>query len=154
LSSNIPDSGVVLTPGEYSDESIAIAELDITLDGLEAQGILQDNNHMDIEALLNPISERVTYNEISDEDIYTAVLADWNSQSTNNISIAEDIIDPLPTRNEAVQAAFTLERYLSTQDSDFSGILDTALIKFRGQLRHEEFVSAKPTKITDVFHLE
>ena len=98
------------------------AEKDLTaaLDCLEATGILQRLNRMDIEALLNPPEESSMMDDTTDEEIFQAVM-DVKEDNGGHGDIDGDAADiPGPTRNEALQAALMLQRYVQDLDDPFA----------------------------------
>ena len=69
---------------------------------------------MDLEELLNPISEQELVGKISEEDIFQSVQDMLEAEQmmevngTNNVN--KDTVKAKPTCKEALMAAFTLQR--------------------------------------------
>lgn len=120
--------------------------------------MLQRANRLDLEDLLDPESEQQVTENSTDEDIYCAVMA--NCAAEQDIALAggaDDVDDdaeilPRPSRKEALQAAATLERYISVLEEPYARKLDNILLSFGRQTRFEESQNMLNTLITDHFH--
>ena len=61
------------------------------LDDLVATGALQNGNCMDLESLLNPLCESCTLTEVSDKEIYQAVMDAREAQENLEINGGDDM---------------------------------------------------------------
>ena len=90
-------------------DPVANAENEVrnALNNLQATGVLQPKNRMDIEALLNPPEESQTMDGVRDEEICQAVLVARNAHEEGPINDVEDDspFEPCPTHHEVFQAA-------------------------------------------------
>jgi len=101
-------------------DHVANAENEVrnTLDDLQATGVLQSKNKMDIEALLNPHEEPQMMDGTRDEEICQAVLAMRNAQEEGPTNGGDDNVEddsplaPCPTRHEVFRAASVINRYV------------------------------------------
>jgi len=57
------------------NDTVARAEKEVSssLDQLEARGVLQQRNRMDLEELLNPASEQELVSKVSEEEIFKSI---------------------------------------------------------------------------------
>ncbi|KIK75217.1 hypothetical protein PAXRUDRAFT_173446 [Paxillus rubicundulus Ve08.2h10] len=128
-----------------------------TLDDLEATGVLQPSNWMDITTLLNPAVETYNMFDVTDEDIFESVmdakmLQERNAEDNNNNNI--DNSEPQApglTRHEALQAMLMLKKYIGTINNPFSRKFEVMLGSFGQQTRVAEMQDMKDTKLTDYF---
>ncbi|KAF5334080.1 hypothetical protein D9758_017665 [Tetrapyrgos nigripes] len=164
LTSNVPavvavpvSSLVNSTPNDPVESAEKLVEQ--SLDILEATGALQKVNRMAIDTLLNPDGERRYINEKKTEeelmeDICDSVLEarDALQNSTlDNDHDDEEIVEPPPSRRQALEAVSTLTRYISTIDDEFARKLESLLGSFSRQTRLEDIRAQHDTQITDYF---
>ena len=134
------------------------------LDELEARGLLQSENRMDIEALVNPPEEsRMMRAMRTDEEICQAVLARRKAQEGGVIDGGDDDVEdedededdgpvePRPTYREVMQAIHTINRYLELDDSPFAREFKATLASFAQRVRSERPRALTTTHITDYF---
>ena len=89
--------------------------------------------------------------DTTDEEIFQAVM-DAKEDNGGHGDIDGDAADiPGPTRNEALQAALMLQRYVQDLDDPFARKLEGILSSFGRQTRLSEFKTLVPTEITDYF---
>jgi len=133
------------------------AEKDISdsLNQLEELGVLQKRNRMDLEELLNPVSEQELVGEISDEEIFRSIVdmheAEQMMEVNGGCDVDDEVVDKKPTRKEALTAAFTLKSYVADINEPFARKLEGILASFGRQTRLEEAQSLETTYITDYF---
>ncbi|KAI0247237.1 hypothetical protein BJV78DRAFT_1285679 [Lactifluus subvellereus] len=149
------------TPGlSHDQDPIANAENELryALNDLEAAGVLQHDNRMDIEGLLNPSDESQMIDETTDEEICQAVLAAWNAQEEGPINGGDDdvedntLLGPNPTYHEVFQALSVINRHVECHGDPLSRKVDAILASFRCQMRLERSQSLVPTRVTDYFN--
>ncbi len=128
------------------------------LDELEKTGALQSSNRMSLEALLNPVDESITITETTDEEIFEAVMDAKKvreaaaTAGTGDYDVDDDaVVDAGPSRKEALQASFTLKKYVQGLDDSFARKLEGMLTSFGHQTRFIESRNLKPTLVTDYF---
>jgi hypothetical protein len=96
-----------------------------TLDELTSRGALQTENQMDIEHLLNPRIEIQTMEDMSDEEIYKAVMDAKRAQEDIEINGGDDsdtdipVVEPRPTSQEVLKAASVIGRYIEESNATF-----------------------------------
>jgi DDE superfamily endonuclease len=127
-----------------------------SLDQLEARGILQQKNRMNLEELLNPILEQeVIIGKVSEEEIFRSVqdMAEVEQMMEVNggDDIDEETVQVKPTRKEALTAAFTLQKYIADINEPFARKLEGKLASFGYQTRMEGNRMMEATHITDYF---
>ena len=126
---------------EAPNDPISDAEKLITtaLDNLETTGALQRSNHMDIAELLNPIAESLNVFNATDNDIFEMVMAakaaqEANSDGSNEVANSDNVRDAptelVPTRQEVLQAAAVLRKYVNELDDLFARKLEMMLGSF------------------------
>jgi len=127
------------------------------LNDLQATGVLQPKNRMDIEALLNPAEESWMMDGMTDEGICQAVLVARDAQEEGPINGRDDDIEddaplePCPTHREVLQAASVINRYVGHLNDPLAHKLETILASFGCQIRLEESKSMTSTHLTDYF---
>ncbi|KAH9003613.1 hypothetical protein EDB86DRAFT_2798786 [Lactarius hatsudake] len=135
--------------------TVAEARLAAALDELESTGALQRSNRMSISELVNPPDEAYLVSKTTNEDIFDAVMEARRAREggqTGQDDIDEDtLVDPIPTRAEALQMALGLSRYTMDKDDDLLRKMDSVLVSFRRQARRLEMSSLKESKITSYF---
>jgi hypothetical protein len=117
------------------EDSIKHAENNVqdALDKLITRGALQVKNQIDIESLLNPRIEVQTTEEVSDEEIYQAVIDAKKAQENMEINGRDDIgtdahVEPHPTLHEVLQAASVLGRYIEESNDPNACKLESILL--------------------------
>ena len=144
----------------HNQDPIATVEnaLRGALDELEATGMVQCTNRMDIDTLLNPPEESLLIDDTTDEDICRAVLATraqeegcTNSGPRDNDIEDDGPVEPCPTYREVLQATFIISRYIDHINSPVARELEATLASFLQQMRLDRSRALTPTKITDYF---
>jgi hypothetical protein len=110
------------------------------LDALEATGILQHSNCMDVAQLLSPDVEAHNIFEATDKDIFQSVV-DAKVTWEQNVRVGDDCecaacIEPGPTRKEALQAALILWNFIKELDNPFAHNLELMLCSFGPRTSH------------------
>jgi hypothetical protein len=138
--------------------SVTAAEnhVSASLDHLEEIGVLQRGNWMDLTELLNPVSEGNVYKEVTEEEIYQAVVERCEAEQQKDINGGDDSDDDSesaekPSRHEALSAALTIQKYIAELDEPFAHKLEGLLASFGHQTCLDELRSLRPTTITDYF---
>ena len=124
------------------------------LDDLEATGVLQSENRMDLEALLNP-PEESRMEGMTDEEICRAVLAARGSQEEGSMDDDPDddaVVEPRPTYREVLQAASIINRYIEHVNDPVARELEACLASLGPLMRLERSQGLSTTHITDYFH--
>ena len=95
INPSIPISLLLQHPSESLQENPAVEakrEVEAALDDLVATGALQKTNQMDIESLLNPEGESTLLTEMSDQEIYQAVMDTVDACENIHINGTDDIM--------------------------------------------------------------
>lgn len=138
----------------------AEGRLTLALDELESTGVLQPSNRMSLSDLLNPMDEAHSLVMTTDEDIYNSVLearqaregGDSGQGGQDDIDEdSDDLVDPIPTRAEAIRAALVVSRYTMDKDDPILQEVEPALASFRRRARILEMMDMKDSKITSYF---
>ena len=109
----VPISSLLATSDLLNPIMDTEMEVSVALDKLQQRGVLQALNRMSLKDLLNPVEELCTVSEMSDDEIYCAVVeAQHHDLMTNDDSIEDDPVDPPPTRCEALEAALAITKYV------------------------------------------
>jgi hypothetical protein len=116
---SIPISTLLSNPTENDPAHQAEQQVEAALDELVATGALQRANRMDIDSLLNPLGESLVLTEVSDKEIYQAVIdaiaardnLDINGHD-NGDGIEEASLEPPPSRRDVAKAVATINRYI------------------------------------------
>ncbi|OJA14623.1 hypothetical protein AZE42_13790, partial [Rhizopogon vesiculosus] len=140
-------------------DPVANAENEVrsALDDLQATGVLQPKNRVDIEVLLNPPKESQMMDGARDEEICQAVLVARNAQEEGpinggDVDVEDDSpLEPCPTHHEVFQAASVINRYVEHLDDPLARKLEAILASFGRQIHLEESRSMSPTRLTDYF---
>ncbi|KAG2354157.1 hypothetical protein BDR07DRAFT_1494994 [Suillus spraguei] len=154
-SSSLVTSLCNINVADQNPVSNAKNEVRNALDDLQATGVLQPKNRMDIKALLNPPEESQMMDEVSNEDICRAVLVARNAQEEGPINGGDDDIEddsplePCPTHHEVFQAASVINRYIEHLDDPIAHKLEAILASFRHEIHLEESRSMSATHLTD-----
>ena len=140
----------------YDQDPIAAAknELICALDDLEAIGVLQKVNRMDLEDLLNP-PEESRMEDTTDEEIFQAVMAECNSQEEGPMDgdvEGDAVAEPRPTYHEVIEAASVMSRHVAHIDDPVARQLEVILASMGRQMRLERSNGLTATHITDYFH--
>ena len=142
-----------------ADDPIKSAErsVETSLDELEHTGVLQRTNRLKLNDLLNPESERQVMEHTTDEEIFHAVMASRAAEEDIELVGGADDDDddaeilPRPSRRAALEAAATLERYISVIEEPYARKLEGFLLSFGRQTRFEDTQNMVPTVMTDYF---
>src|SRR6266581_3031812 len=118
---SIPVSSLLYNDVPFQMDPVVHAkrQVEVALDELIAIGALQKTNQMEIESLLNPEGESQILTEISDEEIYQAVMDALEACENMEITGWDDVDNnvpskPHPTHSNVVKAASTSTNTLST----------------------------------------
>jgi hypothetical protein len=150
------DVATIIDQPDPVDEAEKLVEA--ALDDLVSTGALQNLNRMSIDALLNPTDELNMLDDVTEEEIYDAVMGSrMLSESGDDISdsdtlqINSESDEDCPTQKEALQAALILEKYVQHINDPFARNLEGMLGLFGRQTRLTEFQNMRPTLVTDYF---
>jgi len=156
ISSLLHDSSSQMDPIAHAERQVEVA-----LDNLVAAGALQKSNRMDLESLLNPVSESHLLTEASDQEIYQAVVDAVEARENMEVNGGDDIdididitLEPRPSRRDVLKAISTIGRYVDDWNDPTARKLEALLGSFNRQLSLDETKSMKATAITDVFRKE
>jgi hypothetical protein len=113
---------------------------------------------MDIDSLLNPLGESLVLTEVSDKEIYQAVIdtiaardnLDINGHD-NGDGIEEASLEPPPSRHDVAKAVATINRYIEELNDPLARKVEALLGTFNQQLHLNEAKSLKDTLMTDYF---
>ncbi|KAI5980760.1 hypothetical protein EDD15DRAFT_2134420, partial [Pisolithus albus] len=94
--------------------------------------------------------------DATDMDIYSAVMeAKKLREESDAAGSCDDVdagpIEPVPTRNEALQAAHLLQRYTGSLNDPFARNLESMLGAFGRRTRTKGLLNTTDTKITSYF---
>lgn len=129
------------------EDPITIAENRVVamLDKLENIGALQRSNRMELEEFLNPPDEAHPFDidTVTDKDIFDAVMEARREEEEGGDEGEEDegrfdgddvdtdaLVEPTPTRAEALQAALTTLRYIKDKEGAYFRELESTLASF------------------------
>ena len=139
-------------------DSIAHAErqVKLALDDLEGTGALQKSGWMDIESFLNLTGESHMLLEMSDHEIYQAVMDAINAQENIEINGRDDVDDdlpsePCPTHWDVLKAVSTIGRYIDDLNEPIAHKMEAILGSFNRQLHLDENKTMRTTLLTDLF---
>ena len=152
----VPISSLLYTPPPNQDPiTMARDELRSALDDLEATGVLQSKNRIDIDDFLNP-PEKSRMTEVStDEEICQAVLAAQNEQeggASGDDDVEDDTPEPYPTYRKVIQAASTMNKHVGHVDSLGAHRFEVALALFVNEVRAGRSQVLTMSYITDYFY--
>jgi len=151
----VPISSLLCTPPPYQDPiAMARDKLRSALDDLEATGLLQSKNRMDIDDFLDPPEESWMTEVSTDEDICQAVLAAHNEQeggASGDDDVEGDAPEPYPTYREVIQAASVMNRHVGCVDSPGARRFEVALASFVNEVRSGRSQALTTSHITDYF---
>ncbi|KAF5350390.1 hypothetical protein D9758_012458 [Tetrapyrgos nigripes] len=157
---SLPISSLLNTSSEEDNLiSHVEAELEDTLNALQATGALQRCNRMTIESLLNPGKELNCMDEDTDLDkgIYDAVQKSMEAQESAAINGGDDDVDddaplqPRPSRREALQAVSVIQQFVRDMEDPYARKMEAILASFGRQTHLEETRNMVDTNITDFF---
>jgi hypothetical protein len=155
---SIPISSLLHDPHHQGDPILnAEKQVSTALDDLEAMGVLQKSNRMDIEALLNPIDKSQATDKTTDEEICCTMLAMKNVQGFAEVNQGDNDLDdnvpiaPQPSHHEALQATSTIHQYINTLNDPLTRKLEGLLSSFQHQLCFDAQQSKQITEITSYF---
>ncbi|EIW83687.1 DDE-domain-containing protein [Coniophora puteana RWD-64-598 SS2] len=139
-------------------QCLADSAVEAALDSLQATGVLQKSNRMDLETILNPVEEHGAAANMTDEEIYEAVMkrragGDEESEGDEGDEGDGDGVEPPPTRKQVLGAASVIGRCLDEMDDPLARKLEVLLASFTRQLRIDASKQLEPSKITDYFTL-
>ena len=152
LTPSIPVSSILNQQDPVSD---AEKEVEAALESLVATGVLRSSNQMSIEALLNPQEELPTIEETTDEEIFQAVMDakevhEESPHDKGDNDIEDDSPSNIcPTRNEVLQAALVVKKYIQELNNPFAHKLEGIIDNFGWQMCLIETQALKPTVMTD-----
>ena len=150
---SIPITSLLST--EIDDPIVQVEkQVEVALDDLVSTGALQPKNRMDIESLLNPIGESQVLTEMSDKEIYQAVIDVIEARDAMDINGGDEldvVVEPVPTRRELLKAVSTIRKYTDGSNNSLVRKIDALLGTFTRQLRFEETQRMKDSVITDFF---
>jgi hypothetical protein len=154
ISSLIHDSPADMDPIVRAEK-----EVEDALDDLIATGALQRSNRMDIDSLLNPVGESHVLTEVSDVEIYQAVVDAIDARENMITNGGDDIdeiisIEPRPTRRDVLKGVSTIGKYVADWDDPIARKIEVLLSSFNRKLRLDETRNMKETVITDFFQRE
>lgn len=118
-------------------EKAAEKQVEAALDELVFTGALQKANHMNVDSLLNPPGESLVLTEVSDKEIYRAVVdviaahdkMDQNGHDHGD-SIEEASLDPPPSRRDVAKAVATINKYIEDLNDSFARRVEALLGTF------------------------
>ncbi|KAE9398998.1 hypothetical protein BT96DRAFT_821189, partial [Gymnopus androsaceus JB14] len=125
---------------------------------LQMTGALQKGNRMTIESLLNPDSERSMLDDSTDQAIFEAVMHSREAHENSEIYGSDDdkdddaFLSAFPSRREALEAAATMQKFISEMDDPFARKLESLLEIFGRETQFEATCSMVNASITDFFH--
>jgi len=113
-------------------------------------------NQMEIESLLNPEGESQILREISDEEIYQAVMDTLEARENMEITGWDDVDnnvppEPCPTCCNVVKATSTINKYIIELNDPQSCKLEAMLNAFNWQLHFDKTKNLKEMMLTDFF---
>ena len=129
-------------------------QLNATLDELERTGVLQHSNRMGISELLNPQDETFAVIKVADKDIFEAVMEARRAQEDENGDIDDvDLVEPVPTRVELLQAVSLITRYTRYNNNNNAYLqkVDSIMASFAWQTRTIEVDNTTQTRLTSYF---
>ena len=105
-----PDTAASLSFDDTSSNPLSDLEQSVSdsLDALEARGVLQKNNRVDLEDLVNSAAEMIEGDESSEEEICAAVLQRRAEEDAIVVDDSDDKEKVLPTCKKALNVMATL----------------------------------------------
>ena len=140
----------------HQEDPISIAENQVInlLDELENTGALQRSNRMDLLELLNPANEAHGMNEVTDKDIFDAVMEAREQEVECHIDIGADTMantEPTPTHTEVLQVTLMLSRFTKDKNDTFIREFESMLALFRKWTRADSMKKMVDSKLTSYF---
>jgi hypothetical protein len=140
-------------------DPITCAEKEVldSLAQLGSTGILKQANMMDLGQLLDLQKENELIEDISDVEIFEAVMSGQETRSNKKHEGKEDddndevVVVEKPNRAAALEASFVLQGFVSDLDDPFACEMRAVLAKFGRRMRSEQARSLQATRITDYF---
>lgn len=125
-----------LTHPQEDPVTVAENQLVAALDELENIGALQRSNRKELEEILNPPGETHGFEEVTDEDIFNAVMEARREEGHHDDDDidTDTLVEPTPTREEALEAALTVIRYIKDKDGAYYRELEASLALFVSEL--------------------
>lgn len=151
---SIPISSLIHTTKAPNNPVMQAEELLHTaLDDLESTGILQCLNRMDLVELLNPAAKAHSMVGATDDEIYQSVMDAKKVREGDEDDLGNESmpIEPAPTRNEALQVALVLRKYVEELDDPFARKLEMMLDSFGWRMRVPNTMNMKDSKLTSYF---
>ena len=138
---------------------IACAKKEVldSLKQLESTGILKHTNMMGLGQLLDLQKENELIEDISDAEIFEAVMSDQETRTNKQHEGEEDdnndevVVVEKPNRSAALEASFVLQGFVLDLDDQFACEMRGVLAKFGRRMRLERAHSLQATRITDYF---
>ena len=110
---------------------------------------------MDLEELLNPISEQELVGKVSEEDIFKSVQDILEAEQMMEVNRGDDVdkdtVEAKLTCKEALMATFTLQKYITDINEPFAHKLEGILASFGHQTWLEDVCMMETTCITSYF---
>ena len=91
-----------------------------SLDALEARGVLQKNNRVDLEDLVNTAVEMIEGKESSEKEICITILPQHAEENAIVVDDSNDEEKVLPTHKKTHNVIGTLQQYVSGLDGNFT----------------------------------
>ncbi len=155
---SIPVSSLLYNDVPFQMDPVVHAkrQVEVALDELIATGALQKTNQMEIESLLNPEGESQILTEISNEEIYQAVMDALEAHENMEITGWDDVDnnvppEPCPTCCNVVKAVSTINKYIIKLNDLQSCKLEAMLNAFNWQLCFDKTKNLKEMILTDFF---
>ena len=140
---NLSSPHITVSSLLHADDPVQSAErtVESSLDELQQTSVLQQVNRMKIEDLLNLEPERQVVEDATDDEIFHVVMA--RRAAGEDIDVVGGVDDedndaeipPRPSQRAALEAAATLERYVSIINDSYAWKLETLLLSFGHQTR-------------------
>lgn len=111
---------------------------------------------MDIESLLNPVGESHAMMEVSDKEVYQAVMDaikacdNIESNGSDNANI-DGPPEPLLNCRDVLKAVSIINKYLGGLDDPFAHEMELILASFNRQICLDKARNMKETFMTDYF---
>lgn len=146
-----------LLNSQSSDDALAHVEKEVlsSLDQLEARGVLRRRNRLNLDEMLNPLSEQELVGMVTEKEIFESVQDVLAAEQLMEVNGGDDVDDEKtrvkPMRKEALTAAFTLQKYIADINEPFARKLEDILASFGRQTRLEGVQAMESTYITDYY---
>jgi len=116
---------------------------------------------MDIDSLLDPLGKSLVLTEVSDKEIYQAVIdaiaardnldLNGHDDGDDGDGIEEASLEPPPSWRDVAKAVATINRYIEELNDPLARKVEALLGTFNQQLRLNEAKSLKDTLMTGYF---